>query len=54
MLLILGRADAAVDSLGVVLADSAYPFVTRAALRVSPLWGALKDNPRFKQLIAAP
>ncbi|HYL30682.1 MAG TPA: hypothetical protein VEU27_12235, partial [Gemmatimonadales bacterium] len=54
MLLILGRPDAAVDSLGVVLGDSTYPFVTRAALRVSPFWAPLGGNPRFKQLIAAP
>jgi eukaryotic-like serine/threonine-protein kinase len=54
MLLILGRPDAAVDSLGVVLADSTYPFVTRAALRVSPLWAPLMNHPKFKQLLAAP
>ena len=54
MLLMLARPDAAVDSLGVVLADTTYPFASRAALRVSPLWAPLMTNPKLKRLIAAP
>jgi eukaryotic-like serine/threonine-protein kinase len=52
MWLLLGRSDAALDSLAVVLADTTYPFTTRAALRVSPLWARLKGNPKFDSLIA--
>jgi hypothetical protein len=37
-----------------VLADTTYPFVTRAALRVSPFWAPLKDNPKFKRLLEGP
>ena len=35
------------------LADTTHPFVTRAALRVSPFFAPLKRNPKFKQLIGA-
>ncbi len=47
-----GRPEVALDSLAVAVADTSYPFVTRAALRVSPFWAKLKDNPRFQKLVA--
>lgn len=33
------------------MADTTYPFVTRAALRVSPFWAPLKGKPKFKHLL---
>jgi hypothetical protein len=49
--MLLGRPDPALDSLRAVLADTTYPFVTRAALRVSPFWVPLKGNPKFDGLV---
>jgi TolB-like protein len=47
-----GRADAAIDSLGAALSDTSYHLLTPASLRVDPFWQPLRDNPRFRQLIA--
>ncbi|HEY8106535.1 MAG TPA: protein kinase, partial [Gemmatimonadales bacterium] len=49
----LGRRDAAIDSLHVVLADTTYPFTTRAALRVNPFWAPLHGNLKFERLVGA-
>ena len=49
----LGRRDAAIDSLQAVLADTTYPFTTRAALRVNPFWAPLRGNPKFERLVGA-
>jgi tetratricopeptide (TPR) repeat protein len=51
--MLVGRPDPAIDSLQVVLADTTYPFVTRAALRVNPFWAPLKGNPKFQRLVGA-
>jgi hypothetical protein len=37
--------------LQVVLADTTYPFTTRAALPVNPFWAPLKGNPKFERLV---
>lgn len=51
--MLLGRPEPAIDSLQVVLADTTYPFATRAALRVNPFWAPLKGNPKFGRLVGA-
>jgi hypothetical protein len=52
-LLLLGDRVAAADSLLAVLADSTFPYLTPAAVRVDPFWGKLKGVPRFDQLLSA-
>jgi hypothetical protein len=47
----LGRRDAAIDSLAVQLADTTYPFVSRASLAVDPFFAPLRGNPRFDNLL---
>ncbi len=47
----LGRRDAAIDSLAVQLADTAYPFISRASLSVDPFFAPLRQNRRFEQLL---
>lgn len=49
----LGRRDAAIDSLQLALADTIYPFTTRAALRVNRFWGPLKSDQKFERVVGA-
>jgi hypothetical protein len=51
-LALLGERPAAADSLAAALADSTYPYVTLAAVRVDPFWARLKGIPRFDSLIS--
>jgi TolB-like protein len=51
MWMFLGRREAAIDSLAVVLADTTYPFVTRASVRVDPFWATLRGDPRFERIL---
>jgi serine/threonine-protein kinase len=46
-----GKVDAGIDSIRVMLSDTSYHYVSRAALRVDPFWGAHLDNPRLRGLI---
>jgi tetratricopeptide (TPR) repeat protein len=52
LLVLMGKPDAALDSLRVVLADTTYHYATAAALRVDPFWIPFKSNPRFDALVA--
>ena len=47
----LGRRDAVIDSLAVQLADTTYPFISRASLGVDSFFAPLRQNPRFAQLL---
>jgi serine/threonine-protein kinase len=51
-LVLARRVDAAVDSLAVVLADTAYHYLTPALLRADPFWDPLRTHPRFRELAA--
>jgi serine/threonine-protein kinase len=51
-LVVLGRRDAAIDSLRVALSDPSYHWISPALLRVDPVWTPLRSNPRFQQLAA--
>ena len=48
--MMLGRVDAAVDQLEVVL-SKAGPL-SAGWLRADPLWAPLRGNPRFQRLVA--
>ncbi len=50
-LALLGQRAAAADSLAEAMADSTYPYLTLAAVRVDPFWARLKGVPRFDSLI---
>ena len=47
---ILGDADAAVESLEAYLQDS-FEYLSPALLRLDPFWDSLRDNPRFQALL---
>jgi tetratricopeptide (TPR) repeat protein len=49
---LLGERTAAADSLAAALADTTFPYLTLAAVRVDPFWARLKGIPRFDRLIA--
>jgi TolB-like protein/cytochrome c-type biogenesis protein CcmH/NrfG len=49
---LLGDRPAAAESLAAALADSTYPYVTLAAVRVDPFWARLRGIPRFDGLIS--
>ena len=51
-LVLLGDRSAAADSLSLVLADSTFPYVTLAAVRVDPFWARLRGIPKFERMIA--
>jgi hypothetical protein len=51
-LVVLGRPDAAIDSLRVALTDPSYHWISPALLRVDPVWTPLRRSPRFQQLAA--
>jgi TolB-like protein/Tfp pilus assembly protein PilF len=51
-LVVLGRREAAVDSLRVAVSDPSYHWISPALLRVDPIWTSLRSNPRFQQLAA--
>jgi serine/threonine-protein kinase len=51
-LVVLGRQEAAIDSLRVAVSDPSYHWISPALLRVDPMWTPLRSNPRFQQLAA--
>ena len=51
-LVVLGRPEAAIDSLRVAVSDPSYHWISPALLRVDPMWTPLRSNPRFQQLAA--
>jgi tetratricopeptide (TPR) repeat protein len=54
ILVLVGRKDEALDSLAVTLADSTYPYTTRASAGVDPFWRPLREIKRFHQLVGTP
>ncbi len=53
-LLLLGQRSAAADSLARILADSTFPFVSTASVRVDPFFGQMRGVPVFDRLISRP
>jgi serine/threonine-protein kinase len=53
-LVLLNQPAAAADTLGLVLADTTYAFVSRAAIRVDPFLAKLRGVPAFDRLIEGP
>ncbi len=53
-LVLLGQRSAAADSLVLVVADSAFPYTSRASVRVDPFYARMKGIPAFDRLIAEP
>jgi hypothetical protein len=51
ILVLVGRKDEAIDSLAVTLADTIYPYTTRALARVDPFWRPLAGARRFQDLV---
>jgi hypothetical protein len=51
-LVLLGQQVAAADSLALIVADTAFPYLSRPALRVDPFYARLGGVPAYDRLIA--
>jgi TolB-like protein/Tfp pilus assembly protein PilF len=50
-LILLGDRPAAADSLALILADTAFPYASRAAVRVDPFYLRLKGVRKFDEMV---
>jgi serine/threonine-protein kinase len=53
-LVLLGQRSAAADSLALLVADSVFPFVSRASIRVDPFYARMRGIPAYDRLVAGP
>ncbi len=53
-LVLLGQRSAAADTLALVVADSTFPYVSRASIRVDPFYAGMRGVPVFDRLVATP
>jgi type III secretory pathway component EscT len=50
-LVLLGQRAAAADTLALLMADSTFPFISRAAVQVDPFYAKMRGVPAFDRLI---